>query len=791
MGYNCPMTSRAIAIITTLLLATACSDDTPGGKDLGGKDGGLDARLDDGTPDASEAGAFCAPVMPDGGFGQDGSCPVALPKKKDLLDEALAKVKLDRCTAVFTEADKKIFGSNYDVIWKDPFRLSWFDEVHSAALNAPPFARLIVAQVDTAMAGKQPVTAALAVAAHYAGHGAKVCLPPAKVAAKDPLAAAVIALISGAKGKADEALIKKQAAGVPAKMQRALAPVVLAIAAAAKARDDALKGADLGKTASSPGVDLQTLYTYAASINIGPYKGGKTMSPTQKWVRNLVAGKDKGFRYGVLYSAAVALAAAVETADLARFAGVQAAFNVDTPLGRIIVAGPKAQTHDPKDANVGDAIALLLDTGGDDTYRVPAGATSGPNNPVSVLVDLGGKDSYGYTEVPSALDGKRLPSDADGRRDGKTGTLAGPVSLSGTSRQGAARLGIGLLFDLGTEGDRYRSLRMSQGFGALGVGVLYDAGGADRYEGENGVQGAAVHGIGLLLDAGGDDRYATYHQSQGYAYVKGVGVLYDRSGADTYFADPGDPAQGGDPLYYTPQLPGKGNSSFTQGAGFGRRAAGTAQDYFFMSGGLGLLRDLSGDDTYTCSVFGQGTGYWFGAGILADAAGDDTYDGLWYVQGSDAHFALAVFWDHKGNDTYNATLKPKATSIGVGHDFSVGWHLDLGGDDTYRAPGLSLGSGNENGIGVMINLGGKDSYDTQGKRTLGGASIGKSSASGARAGVINLGVFVDTGGADSYTISSTSEDRNNKTWTYTSGHTGVTTKELGVGLDGAGSVELP
>ena len=777
--------------ILVVLAAAACSDDSPPDKDLGGKDAGVDLRLDDGAPDAREAGIFCAPNMPDGGFGRDGACPVAVPKKKDLVDEALDKVKLDRCKAVFSEADKKIFGSNYDIIWGDAFRLPWFDAVHSAAFNSPPFARQVVAQVDTAAAGKQPVTSALAVAAHYAGYGAKVCLPPVKLAAKDPLAAAVIKLIKDAGGKADEAGIKKQAAGVPADMQRALAGVVQAIGAAARARDDALKGADLGKTASSPGVGLDTLYTYAASININPYKSGKYMYPTQKWVRNLLAGKDKGFRYGVLYKAAIALAGAVETAQLSRFAGKQAAFNVDTPLGRIIVAGPTDQTYDPGDKKIGKAIALLLETGGADTYRIPAGATAGPNNPVSVLVDLGGKDKYGYVKVPSTLDGKRLPSDEYGRRDGKTGTQASPVSLSEASRQGAARLGIGLLFDLGTEGDSYTSLRMSQGFGSLGVGVLYDAGGDDAYRGENGVQGAAVHGIGLLLDAGGDDSYSTYHQSQGYAYVKGVGFLYDKAGADTYFADPGDPAQGGDPLYYSPQLPGKGNSSFTQGAGFGRRAAGTSADYYYMSGGLGVLRDLSGDDKYTCSVFGQGTGYWFGMGILADAAGNDAYDGLWYVQGSDAHFALAVHWDHKGNDTYNGKLKPKATSIGVGHDFSVGWHLDLAGDDSYRAPGLSLGSGNANGIGVMINLGGKDTYDTQGKRTLGGASISKDAAAGARASVINLGLFVDTGGADTYTISGTTEDRNNKSWLYKSSNTTTTTKEWGVGLDGTGTVELP
>ena len=785
------MKRASLIWIPVVLLAAACSDDTTAGEDLGGKDAGLDVRLDDGAPDVNEAGTYCAPQMPDGGFGKDGACPVELPKKKDLLDEALDKLKLDRCKAVFTEADKKIFGSNYDIIWGDAFRLPWFDEVHSAALNGPPFARQMVAQADTAMAGKQPVTSALAVAAHYAGHGATVCLMPFTPAAKDPLAHAVIALIKGAKGSPNEAEIIKQAAGVPLEMQRALSPVVQAIADAAAARDLALKSADLGKTASSPGVDLQTLYSYAASINITPYKSGKSMAPTQKWVRNLLAGKDKGFKYGVLYKAAIKLAATVENANLSRFAGKQAAFNVDTPLGRIIIAGPKDHTYDPQDKKVGKSLALLVETGGAETYRIPAGATAGPQNPVSVLVDLGGKDSYGYKTVPSSLDGKRLPSDEDGRRDGTAGSQAGPVSLSETSRQGAARLGIGLLFDLGSEGDSYTSLRMSQGFGSLGVGVLYDAGGADVYKGENGVQGAAVHGIGLLLDAGGDDSYATYHQSQGYAYVKGVGFLYDRAGSDTYFADPGDPTQGGDPLYYSPQLPGKGNSSFTQGAGFGRRAPGTSADYYYMSGGLGMLRDLSGDDKYTCSVFGQGTGYWFGAGILADAAGNDAYDGLWYVQGSDAHFALAVFWDDKGDDTYNGKLKPKATSIGVGHDFSVGWHLDLAGDDTYRAPGLSLGSGNDNGIGIMVNLGGKDTYDTQGKRTLGGASIGSSGASGARAGVINLGLFVDTGGTDSYTISGTTEDRNNKSWVYKSTNTGNTTKEWGAGLDGTGTVSLP
>src|SRR5207244_2135852 len=139
---------------------------------------------------------------------------------------------------------------------------------------------------------------------------------------------------------------------------------------------------------------------------------------------------------------------------------------------------------------------------------------------------------------------------------------------------------------LGPEGDHYRSLRLSQGFGAAGVGVLYDAGGDDLYEGEAGVQGAGLFGVGLLMDAGGNDTYRTYTESQGFAYVRGAGVIYDGAGNDKYLADVGDPDAGGDPLYFTPQLPGKGNSSFTQGAGFGRRADLNPVDKVSMSGGI-------------------------------------------------------------------------------------------------------------------------------------------------------------------------------------------------------------
>ena len=78
----------------------------------------------------------------------------------------------------------------------------------------------------------------------------------------------------------------------------------------------------------------------------------------------------------------------------------------------------------------------------------------------------------------------------------------GNFTRSNRFRQGAARNGIAMLFDLGESNDHYQSLRASQGYAHMGVGVLFDDGGDDIYEGEAAVQGSAQYGIGLAVDAG-------------------------------------------------------------------------------------------------------------------------------------------------------------------------------------------------------------------------------------------------------------------------------------------------
>jgi len=427
--------------------------------------------------------------------------------------------------------------------------------------------------------------------------------------------------------------------------------------------------------------------------------------------------------------------------------------------------------------------------------------------PVTVFIDVGGSDQYRYYEYPGSKDlPGRMPSDADGRNSGFS-----QVSLSKAARQGSGLLGAGMLFDLGPEGDTYRSLIRSQGVGVLGVGVLFDAGGDDDYRCEGTCQGAAGFGIGLLLDRDGNDAYRAYSYSQGFGFSQGVGILSDGAGKDFYFVNPGDPNikadpeipdQGGDPMYPSAQLPNNGNNSMSQGCGFGRR---DDQGGKYMGGGLGVLHDRGGDDLYVSSVFAQGAGYYRAIGLLIDEGGDDSYNGLWYVQGAAAHVGIGVFIDHAGNDLYNPHYPIRATSIGTSNDFSVGMHLDEAGDDIYEAPGLSLGSGYAQGFGILVNSGGNDQYKAAGYPTLGGATIcTEFPYTIARAKANTIGVFVDDNGTDQYAIASETPDGgtslgagDDQTWQYqavkqANPDGGVPESEKSAGVDrNGGSAVLP
>ena len=456
------------------------------------------------------------------------------------------------------------------------------------------------------------------------------------------------------------------------------------------------------------------------------------------------------FGYRELATAARDLANAVQRApldDLGDEAALRAlSFTISTPIGRVVVRGTGNDHHRADDPDLDGDIALFVDLGGDDRYDVPVGANLSIDNPVAIAIDLAGNDVYAYAEAVDSIAPGRQPADADGRQRSTS-----PISYSEQFRQGAGRLGLGMLFDLGDGNDHYRSLRFSQGSGVLGVGVLFDEGGDDQYVAEAGSQGSGLFGMGLLFDAGGDDRYVGYSGMQGAAYAGGLGLLIDAGGNDIYEAATGDRyisaddlLVGDDPLY---------SHGHNQGSGFGRRGdypIDGIENHKHSSGGLGMLIDLKGNDRYRCGSFCQGFGYWFGVGILSDVDGDDEYDGRIYHGGAAVHMGLGIFADQRGDDRYGEILPSAGLSLGFAHDFGMGLHLDGGGDDLYRGAWQSFGTGSNQALGLFLNVGGDDDYRSS--HFLGfGMATGLSRPAGhARLAQRTAGIFIDTAGTDRY-----------------------------------------
>lgn len=598
-----------------------------------------------------------------------------------------------------------------------------FEAVHHEPEYAACWVRQSEADLDAAALAAHPVASSIrAVAALQSRTWTEDPLP-----ASADLEAALEHLVAAAGGGGDVSAASQLAGDLAA----ALAPVVEALAVAIEARD--------AMVAAAEGVaGTRKLYNGAAGMVIG----GSAYLPD-------IADADANAAFeswfttsgpSTLLLPTAQLAFAIEEADLARFAGRDDTWSFATEAGTIAIAGSGGDDHA---LGEGEAQLLLLDLGGDDTYRDGAGANRDEDNPVAVAIDLGGNDAYGYDVVPDDHDTEGvLASDAGGRS--RSGGYY--PSASDVPRQGAGRLGIGMLLDLGGGNDSYASLRMSQGFGALGVGVLYDDGGDDTYAAEAGAQGSAVFGYGLLLDRAGNDTYLGWAYSQGFGYVGSVGALVDVEGDDDFRADPGN-GFGGTTLYASPQLPGgEGNSSFCQGAGFGLRGDSYG---LWLSGGLGVLRDASGSDSYVAGVFSEGTGYWEGTGLLSDGDGADQYDALYYMQGGSAHFATGLLHDGGGDDRYNQRFDSYYMHSGAGHDYSLGMLIDESGDDTYGYNGLAAGASNCQGVGVFVDRDGSDVYDARSTYSTGLGNHSGECAS--RTSQASTGIFLDSGGdADTY-----------------------------------------
>ncbi|MBU0679005.1 MAG: hypothetical protein KJ626_12915 [Verrucomicrobia bacterium] len=362
----------------------------------------------------------------------------------------------------------------------------------------------------------------------------------------------------------------------------------------------------------------------------------------------------------------------------------------ESTAGLIVIGSPGNDIYDVEPF-------LLIDPGGDDEYLEPVASANGlKGRCIALSIDLAGNDVY------------------------RSGELLGPAS---------ALFGLSILTDL--EGnDSYLCDYTGNAAALCGIALLDDRRGNDRYTGWAFSQGAAVSGAAMLNDEDGDDRYEVGLCGQAYAGVQGCAFLRDAGGSDQYVAGGREP----DHERHDDRF-----LSLAQGFSIGMRP--------FAGGGAAALIDLSGDDTYTADVYGQGVSYWYSAGMLFDEDGDDSYEMYHYGQGAGIHLSFGLLSDAAGNDVY----KGYALTQGCAHDYAVGVLLDRNGDDRYSADQHSQGRGMNNAIGMLIDIAGDDDYSAvQNDQSQGIGNDGGEREYG------SLGLLLDLSGNDKY--SSGAED---------------------------------
>lgn len=346
----------------------------------------------------------------------------------------------------------------------------------------------------------------------------------------------------------------------------------------------------------------------------------------------------------------------------------------ETSSGLIVIGGSGPNAYD-----LDQRVAVVIDLGGDDTYRGRIAATADAEHGISVVIDLGGQDTY----------------------------RAAPLGLA------TGRLGVGLLVDRAGD-DLYELAQGAGGTGFAGLGLLVDLAGNDRYVGAKFTQGAAVGGAGLIVDRAGNDTLTSSGYAIGFGGPLGVGAVMDLAGNDRYQCGEQYPS-----VYNATDAPdGKPGDSLFQydcfgiGTGSGKRIFSNdpEQQSYGLAGGLGVMIDLDGHDHYRSANFAQGSGYFFGAGLKLDLAGNDEHAAARYGHAAGAHYSVGLFIDYGGQDFYTST--GPVYNGGAAWDRSVTLCIDAGeGDDLYdlrRSDGLARAD--HHSWSLFIEEGGGDRY---------------------------------------------------------------------------------
>ncbi len=388
--------------------------------------------------------------------------------------------------------------------------------------------------------------------------------------------------------------------------------------------------------------------------------------------------------YAALAEAFQILCAAIDDVLPVLKAHPPAPMTRDTPLGKVIVGTAGNDVYR-------DEALLIIDPGGDDVYLNSDGGADGlAGRPISVVIDLGGNDRH------------------EGRR--------------GFS-QGSGFWGVGILVDCDGD-DTYNAQNCSQGAALFGCGLLADFGGHDRYKADTMAQGAATFGLAALWDRGGDDDYRASQFAQAVAGIGGCGVLLEGEGNDTFYVG----GKYGDNERYSAHF-----LSLGQGFAIGARP--------FAAGGVAILCDLAGNDSYYADIYGQGVSYWYSLGMLLDLGGNDTYRIYHYGQGAGIHLSPAILADWSGDDNYTS----HGLCQGSAHDFGVGVLVDKAGNDHYTADEIAQGSAVYNAIGIFVDSAGDDLYAGRDAKQCQAAGH-----DGVRREYGAVGLFCDLGGRDAY-----------------------------------------
>jgi hypothetical protein len=355
-----------------------------------------------------------------------------------------------------------------------------------------------------------------------------------------------------------------------------------------------------------------------------------------------------------------------------------------TDLGKVRIASPG-------DDNYSDRALLILSPGGRNTYHGEAGVANGLRGQrLAAVIDLDGPDIYRSSGLLSA---------------------------------GSALFGVSVVVD-GAGDDTWRASYAGQGFGCYGVAWVEDLAGDDDYEARALAQGASVLGVGVLQDHAGNDVYDVGQQGQACAVLPGLAALIDHAGTDRYFAGGREPDyERNDDRFL----------SLAQGFAIGMRP--------FAGGGVALLADLGGNDTYVADIYGQGVSYYYSAAFLFDGSGHDGYTVYQYGQGAGIHLSLGLLVDLSGDDTYRGGILVQ----GAAHDFAVGGLLDRTGRDTYVADHDAQGHGMNNALAWLLDGAGDDVYTA--RDTSNAQGVGNT---GGERECGSLGLLLDLGGDDAY-----------------------------------------